>query len=295
MFLFTMLVCMLAYLQEHWVFQAYSPLLFFHDPLRASIRLGSWVLLLWALIFALLIAATVRQAVHLHRLRKRLERGDGLVHSGAWKKKAVWHHAMRGCIAAVVILLGVSLVVLANRDSSIRTENRSPLASYGEEIPFASLEDMFPEGFFVRSGEYSPLTNSFARWSDALAPECVDWNEEGTVTLPDGETFQIHIYVEYYRTRSPHLARMLAVECSHSSRYSVLGVLARALAGKPEDRLELPPLDADYACAYRDHFPYIILQKGDTVVCATYFTFGNENAPVFSYTDAARALAEKMR
>jgi len=140
-------------------------------------------------------------------------------------------------------------------------EGEIPMAEYGGTPPFATLADMAGEGA-VWESDPTPKYSTVREWSDALAPVNLYWSEHGAYRLADGSGFSGMLYVYYHRAVSPWVAQCLAEEYRREDCWGSVWDRGR------DRELECPPLDVDWAVAYRNVFPTVVFRKGNVVVRA---------------------------
>lgn len=205
-------------------------------------------LCLWAL------GRSAARVVHLRRLRRRLAQGLPLNHRKDWRRHARLYQA------AGVVFLALALcwagVLLHRWGADLVEENRFPLQTYGEALPFPTLQDLQPGGEFSWE-EFGSHSNTVRRHGNWLAPEVVALHQTGRVRLADGRTFQGLLTVDYCETRWPWVARELARELQQQDRRRNRKYYAL---------LPTPDLPVERAAAYTAIFPTLVLQEGNRVV-----------------------------
>ena len=90
------------------------------------------------------------------------------------------------------------------------------LKSYNGKIPFATLESVAPEGTFI--WDENDFSNKIKVQSDLLAPQVISLSQSGTIYKKNGTALSGGVNVEYVETRSPWMARQLAVEYERFDR-----------------------------------------------------------------------------
>ena len=238
-----------------WLF-LYPLLAMRGEWLLTMLNIGTWFILYSVLLITWLFAGTVVRAVHLRRLRGRLSRGEPLNHHKRWKKAAV-RHRVRGfmLLACCLVWLGLFLHLWS---ADLTDARKLPLDAYTGDPPFATIIDFAPGGDYALDN--FGISNTVEIRSDWLAPVVIHWSETATVTLPDGRTVSGGLLVDYYQTAAPWLARKAAHEYLRTARRS-----------KHYESLPLPPLGVDYATAYSNYFPTLLLQKGNLVLKAEFY------------------------
>jgi len=166
-------------------------------------------------------------------------------------------------------------------------EDRVSLDSYSGEIPFATISDFAGPGSSdyrnTMSGVMVGSVNTVMEWSDWLAPRCIDFNEHAQITLSDGNVLKGGLYVEYFETVSPWVARLIAKD------YNRIDRLKRGY-----EPIDAPNLNADFVTAYYSklHFPVILIQKDNIVVRA--FFYQTSESYMMELEDWAGIMAESI-
>ena len=217
---------------------------------------GTWFVLIALFLLLWACAGAVARAVHFRRMRKKLLRGEALDHGKKWRRRAVRHRI--SSVLSVVCCLAWILALLCLWAEDLEDAGKIPLETYTGDLPFATIADLIPEGRYALDD--IGFSNTVEFGSDWLAPSIIHWAEIATVTLPDGRVFSGGLYVDYYETASPWLAREAARELTRAARHS-----------KYFSELEMPELDVSYAQAYSDMFPKLILQEGNLVVQIEFY------------------------
>ena len=271
------------------------PLMLFKTPLRNLIRMGSWLLLPLFAVVALSLGVSIRQAICLRKMRKGLETGINPTQNTDWKRSARWYRLQKLAVAATLVTMFVLAAFRVCGDRASLPDRRKPLEDFPGPVPFATLETLIFDGSYAQSPAFDRHSNSFARWSDLLAPVAIRWSEEGVVRLPDETDYRIQLHLDYYQARWPFVARLLAEECSGSEWDSGLSILIRKWK-RQNHPPEQFPLEVDYAAAFFDPFPGVVLQKGSTVIRATFYTWNyhESSLPAFSQLQLAEGLASRI-
>lgn len=258
-------------------------------PLHAAAAVGSWFLL-WLLVLAagMLLVLPLLRMLFLIRERKALLQTGALPCSDGWQRRGRRYLLRKGIWSA--LWLGFLLCFLIRWGTGTLTpEADLPLSARQEPFPFATLAELFPEGRFTRDDDDpSALSaNEYRESHDWLAPEIIQFKERGTVTLPDGASFSVTLYVDYYKTPRPWVAQLLAKERIRHDRWRS--------SRSHWSEIPLEPVDADLAEAYIDFFPTLVLQKGCQLVEVTWFASTAGEDAVLTPQRAAELLAESLR
>jgi len=227
-----------------------------------------------------LVADPLEAFISLGKLQKKLQSGESLSPKGDVRKHAL-RYSGRRFAKLLCVLLFVALVFHESGDF-VAYGNKIPLEEYQSKPPFATMMDFAgDEAVYYRRTMTGKGFNSIERWSDWLAPSCVDWAEHAEITLKDGNILGGGLYVQYYETIHPFVARRLIEEWY--------------LPETQEEffkALELPALDVDFAAAYYNkyHYPCLVLYRGETAVIAE-FAYYDEIVPL---AELAETLVESL-
>lgn len=256
----------------------------------AGLFLGAMALIIWA------VSMSVARVIHLRRMRTRLSKGEAVDHRKNWRRAAGRHRI--GSVLFIVLVF-VWAGFLLHGLSNVAGASERRLADYGEELPFATIADLAPDGTFRLDDLAS--SNTIELGSDWLAPTIITLHEVATVELSDGGSLQRALRVDYYETVAPWLAREIAREYVSTGRRS---------ANPYYVELPVSDLDVDYAFVYDNANPYIsedmtgtalVIQEGNKVIRVTFRqTFSKtslqtSNSYAVSYGDWGRAVADSMK
>lgn len=255
------------------------PTLFYDEGiLRATIATGSAFAIFSIVMLSWIIIGDLRAIAHLRRIRKQLECGERVAAQPYSKQRAL-RHLCRQWLFILAAIVWVALTVLM----FLRVGNvDKPLENYEGEPPFATLADFYPEATSYEAQDFMGLYNYYEYIADPLiSPKSLIWRESADLTLPDGSIKDGALTVYYHEMSSEPLAKIVAWE-----------FLRDAKGSKYYEELSLPDLGIDHAVAYSDHFDYIILRDGSTVVMATYLQYGDES---LSLADWAQIMADSIK
>ena len=203
---------------------------------------------LWAFVSSLL--ATIR----LHRYQKRLRRGESLTARSPWKPTAHLAKCARLLPCVLVLAAIVSLCSFG-----LKASGKQPVEECREPMPFATLEEIFPDGRFDRTGIFDDY-NTFVSYDTLLAANC-QWNEFSYITQADG-TYYCLVRLEYHETLAPWLARLTARD---HYRYE-----QRRYSGKRFEDAAAPETEFDTIYIFRSYgILHIVVQEGSTAAHAT--------------------------
>ena len=244
---------------------------------------GLPITLLTAFLALWLIAAPVREAVHLGRLKKRLAAGVPLRHDGDWRRGRTAYYAR--LLIQLLLFLTWLLVLLHLWAGNLEGRGKEALADYKGILPFADMRD-FAAGDFRLTGS-DMLHSSVTDKSNAFVRRYVDLEEHARILRPDGTDLDGGLYVTYFEARWEWLARARAGE--------FLRVDRRKTGRDWRESLEYPDIGLDEAAAYRNftHFPCVVLRQGRVVLRAMFYQTGpGEDMPPEQW---AGILADSIR
>lgn len=248
--------------------------------LITMVNMKTWVFLLGTLIFIWLFIHSLIKTVHLGRLRKKLRNGEPLEHTKNWKSRKIPYHSQKAVGIGLIIVW--ICILLHSWNISILDKDTIALEDYNGNPPFATLEDFVPEDICSYTPMWNDLGfNTMREWSDWLAPINYEWNECAALKLSNGTTLECGLNVDYHETRSLWAARQLAAEYYQRDKRS-----------KYFELIECPELNADYAVAYVNYFPTIVIQKGNKVIHASIHQTSTSNS--ISMEDWTTALVDSI-
>lgn len=236
----------------------------FHGSVFFSLA-AAWGLFLTVLALGWLLAFPANSLIHLIqmlRLKRQLKRGIPMAHRSDWKRRSWRHYTALAADWIIGIVLAFSILSL--QGAEITGENRVALEDWTQPIPFATVEELFPE-HTVRE-EAGLIDSDLAYWSNTLAADCYDCSEWREVVSPDGESFSAYIQVWYYDTRWEWFADGLARELAQQFG----GTFADRLFTDREKPQPIPGIDTDYAVYYDYYGKGLILREGTTVIRLHY-------------------------
>ena len=239
-------------------------LYFLHGSVFFSLA-AAWGLFLTVLALGWLLAFPANNLIHLVqmiRLKKQLKKGIPMTHRSDWKRRSLRHYAALAADWTVGIVLVFSILSL--QGAEITGENRVALEDWTQPIPFATVEDLFPDCTVLKDDPL--IERGLTNWSNALVSDCCDYTEWREVVSPEGETFSAYIQVWYYDTRwewfADGLARELATQFG--------GTVADRLFTDREKPQPIPGTATDYAVYYDYYGKGMILREGTTVIRVHY-------------------------
>lgn len=253
----------------------YPLFLFRGSMLMLMIEAGSVIVLS---VLALIIwsnVTDVKKYLALKKMTTGLKRGLPLskIPLGGYRWRRLLLAARTALTLFVIILIGVNLRSGDVGVTPINFGNKSICAieAYGKDLPFADLGEML-------DGEYSPIDmgrddlryNYIKEWSDMLAPTCIKLAQHGDVKSTDG-AYSGALYVSYYKTVSPFVARIVAADIQRADRLKNL--FSSDYQALRADR----PEGFDYFAFYKSDTFYqtLVIAKGDRVLKADFFSFND--------------------
>jgi len=138
---------------------------------------------------------------------------------------------------------------------------------------------------FVESGMYPGRMNYVDAKKDLLASTVIRFNQNGNVALPDGREMEAILYVDYYDTTMPWVAKVLTWE-----------YLKEGQINKHYSEITLPELPVDEAYCFTAYLPTLILRKGDIVMVVELVQFDHDESDyTLEPAQWAQIFAESMR
>ncbi len=245
----------------------------------AALIAGLGLSLCVLLLIPLELALSLRSILSLRSLQKRLERGEEADHHKDWRR-GKWLHW--GTTAASLLLCGAVAWGVGSiwyRDTM--RVGQMALKAYGEPLPFPLMEDL-TEGDFVWE-ELGDWCNKIEVDGNFLAPTIIRLNQTGRIER-DGVTVLDGGYeVTYLDCRFDWMAAAYARD---AYRYYSRNAFREELTPLP-----LPELEADYAVAFTNIFPTVILAKDGKVMELEFYHSGKGQALDVAAVAAALAAS----
>lgn len=175
------------------------------------------------------------------------------------------------------------MVELVDRSLNDGAESTS---SNGSETDVGLSENDIQSSLtFVESGMYPGRMNYVDAKKDLLASTVIHFNQNGTVALPDGREMEAILYVDYYDTAMPWVAKVLTWE-----------YLKEGQINKHYRDIPLPKLPVDEAYCFTAYLPTLILRKGDVVMVVELVQFDHDESDyTLEPAQWAKIFAESMR
>ncbi len=228
--------------------------------------------------------------VRLARLRRQLQAGIPLPHRGGYQS-GPWHLLGKWFFLGLLLLAVCS--ILGTIGTHITEEHVIALADYTAPFPFATVEDFYPDAQVTLTEGYGG--SEVTCWSNSFAPENYDYREYAEVQL-DGQTFDVVLYAEYFRTRGPWTAHRLARELYYQDGNGpIKGFLADLFSASKTEIHEISLPGADYAISYHqyDFMKEVIVQKGNIVAKFSLTVF--DKGPTLTPEELAQTALDHLR
>ena len=246
----------------------------------AMVGIGTIPVGMMILAVLFLLAVPMGKAVKLMRLRKKVSAGKPLGSGNGWRK-GIWKHCAVNVLRLCAVVYAV-VFLLTVWDNELMREDYIPLTEYAGEVPFRTVEDLLPFGE-VDLWNMGNM-NTVREWSDILSPVNFEWNENGDVHTPDGSQVYGRLDVMYHETRGKWIAKRLVDEYTREAK----------TAGLYEPlELELPGMDEVVAFSSIVNSNYIILRKGEKILCADFY-FSGDDAVRPKLSEWAKKMAESL-
>ena len=244
---------------------------------RLAVTAGPWLLisilgfLLWAFL------SSVLTVIRLGRYQKRLRAGESLTQRKQWHANARLAKWLRLVPGTLVLILLISLGSLM-----LKLSDQQPLDAAPENLPFVTLEEMFPDGEIRRPGSFGDY-NTFIYYETALSSN-YEWNEQADVHLDDGRYYCL-TRTEFNQTVAPWLAKLTARD---HYRYE-----QRRYNGKRFESEEAPDTAFDSLYLFRSYgILHIVGQEGSMLFHTTIQFSDPNDEPCWELW--LRAMEEKL-
>lgn len=240
--------------------------------LRSTVEIGTPLVLLGVFLVVWTTAGGILELRHLRRLEKKLREEGALAEGKDWRRGGPYQ--VKSLVQTA--LIAVWVILLLTRWSA-SMDRREPQPIDPDSVPFATIRDFGTGGY---AGTLTGLDN-VREGSDLLARRMIEWHEHASVQLSETRYRTTGgLEVEYYEMAAPFLARWMARELTPWRS-----------TGPYYEVLEPPALDVNYAAAFVDVFPTVVLQKGNEVLRASFYQTSEETIPL---EDWARVMAESL-
>ena len=248
----------------------------------SMIHAGTWMISIILLAGLWMTFQSIFESVKLIKLRKKVLNNQSLGSEKDWKQRTRLYYAnniVRKSLYIVAICLLLNLF-----GASISNKYFVPLTEYTGEVPFKTMKDFISNGEMKLMNMQVGNLNTVREWSDILSPVNYEWDEAGTVTSPDGTILSGGLEVIYHETKDDWIAKRLVTE-----------YLRKAKGEREYEPLEIQMEELDEAVAYTTlvHYPNAILREDNKVICARFYTTGEESV-TYELEEWAGFLAESI-
>ena len=253
---------------------------FWTIPFRmlCEMGLGYHLALCFALVWSVFFS--IHRWIHLGRLRRQLQENIPLDHNKPWKDRALIHLLGKACnFLVIVILFGI----LFSSCAGSMNADGIPLEEYPGDLPFITLEDIYPGSSFTQERFLSGY-NTYSDDPTFFAPTNITWEQYGTITTEDHKFLTGPLIVHYYEVRSQVLAEGLLDDLYRSAE-----------DGRHFYILDAPDLEVDEIFCYRNIYPTVLIRQGNIVVEASLGIQTEENSHILQWaTRMAQMLSEQI-
>ncbi len=248
--------------------------------LSLALVAGLGLSLCFLLLIPLELSRELWGILSLRKLQKRLERGEEADHHKDWRKGKWlhWSGSALSLLLTVLTLWGVGSVWYSD---SMKLHQQD-LKTYEEPLPFPTME-AFAEGDFIYE-DLGSWANTITVDGNFLAPTIIHLNQNGRMEKDGVTVLDGGFEVTYLDCRFDWMAEQYGKEA--------LRHYARSPFRDELTYLELPELDVDYAVAFRDIFPTIILAKDGKVLELEFYQTGSHSK--LEIGEIARVMAEGL-
>lgn len=292
--------------------------------LRMCIGMGTWLFVMGLAIGLWLLIRSVLRLSYIANMRRRLQRGEHPTRKLSWneadtrqmlskKRKKYWLGTL-SCLLLIFVWTGcvfhgcargleyADQIPLEEYIYTYRTEYGLKYGIYPERIfPFADMAELVEKSLsnvsedmtdpvegtlsFVESGMYPGRMNYVSAGKDWLSSRVIRFNQNGSVSLPDGREMEAILYVDYYDTTMSWVAKVLTWE-----------YLKEGKNNKYYKEIPLPELPVDEAYCFMAYSPTLILRNGEVVLVVELIQFDyDDNDYVLAPDQWAQIYAESMR
>ena len=236
---------------------------FFHGSVLLTLTVA-WDLWNTLLLLAWLLSFPIVKFVgwlRMVKLKQSLKKGIPMPHRRDYQKKGKWVYAGRLCRWCAGLYLTFALLNLWS--VSVTEENYVPMKDWNDPLPFATLQDFFPESEVAPDN--SMIKHEVAHWENFIAPENYEY-VEWSLVRDTGESDYFYFRVYYHELRWDWFARLYARELANNAA----GSHADQLFERVEEPQAMSIDGVDYAVSYFRYNPGIVLCKDSTVIRVQY-------------------------
>ena len=253
----------------------------------AALTIGTGFFLIFTLSFLLSVAGNLRGILQLRKVKKQLQAGQPLTRpANPEKKKRRYRIYWVADLLLTVLWIGMAVGYgMADLDGAFT----HPLGEYLNEIRVPTMTSLSAEGQVEYDDWMDRGNGTVEVHRDWLLGSFYSITENGTFLMPDGTEFNGGLYVDYIETTSPWVARQMAREYVRFDKWK--NFWDYLWGNSRYTDLSLPDLGVDYAAAYTEYFPTVVLAEGNQVV-HLYFYDVNDSV---NYLDLAQIYADALK
>jgi len=221
---------------------------------RDAAALGPWYTLSLLGLLLCLLLIPLSHVLWLRKYVNKLRRGEPLEDRREWKPGI-----LRIAAAKVIPPILAAVWLCSVFSGWIMSTKKTPMTRYSCNAPFASIEEVYPEGEVLSRTDMGDY-NTFLTWENPVSRN-TEWNESGTVSV-DGKTYHFILRITCYETGAQWIARGLARDL-YAADFTRYG-------GKRFEALEAPETEAEELRVYSSYsVRKVVLRQGNTVIHGT--------------------------
>lgn len=171
-----------------------------------------------------------------------------------WQAASVLNTVLNISEKAFVIIL---IPLLIGWDYNVHID--SHISSCNEELPFATVKDLFPDAEYQEKER--PSRNVYNNWSLFFSPVNYEWKEDAILTSDDGTVYGCYLKVNYHETANSFIAKGVARDYVFydKARFSDTEIY------------DLAEIDADYAVFYSVVSNTVVIRNDNKIIKADYY------------------------
>lgn len=236
----------------------------------------------WAGMLVVFVAWNIFRKIrvwrHLSALRKKLEAGQTLSHQTNFEAGRIPHRI--GQSIDLVLTCGLfTLLALLIFASPLGGEKDVPLEE-SPVLPFATLEEIFPEAQIVTDGH---LESTLTHWENSISQN-YELHQYATVRLPGGTSASASLWVRCHVTPFPALARALVWEAPSFGGFR-----------NRRNMLDIHPEGTDYSLSWSDYRPKTAFCKGGTMMEVSLILYTDDDSVLMTPEDFAQLMADSLK
>lgn len=229
------------------------------------VKTGAFIYCYAAIVVLMLFCSSVRKAVGLNKLRKKILQGGMIGEEKSWRERH--NKYLITNIIKTLLVVGGIFMILNLWSESMLEENKILLSDYAEIPPFATIKDFGEAEVEQYRSSSKILKSTVEEWQNMISAENYHWEEYASVDFADNTVINGSLEIDYHETFHEGFAEMLALEYhdrdKNKTHYFYMGC---------------PDKELDYAAAYIDKygFPTVVMQNGKKVIRASFVQYGEE-------------------